>query len=142
MELPIYQENLRSSGDWLAGLSQAREAWAMAKAQPETIARVREWQTKQCGAEALSAAHKIADWAAEADARLDVSRLLELNRALTNGEILFREAETTPLNAAHDPPLAPPCSALTRQCNELVCNGRLCRNERRRTGHARAFAPA
>ena len=106
MELPIYQENLRSSGDWLTGLSQAREAWATVKTRPETIARVRELQAKQCGAEALSAAHKIADWAAEANARLDVPRLLELNRALTNGEILFREAETTPLNAAHDPPLA------------------------------------
>ncbi len=106
MELPIYQENLRSSGDWLTGLSQARDAWATVKAQPETIACVRELQAKQLGAEALSAAQMISAWAAEPDAKLDVPRLLELNRALTNSQSLFREIETTPINDAHDPPIA------------------------------------
>jgi Fic family protein len=106
MDLPIYQENLRSSGDWLSGLGQAREAWAAIKTQPATIARVREMQTQFLGAEALPAAQLISDWASTAEAKLDVPRLLELNRALTNGEPLFRENETAPINAAHDPPLA------------------------------------
>ena len=106
MELPIYQENLRSSGDWLSGLIQAREAWASTKTKPETIARIRTQHSQLFGAESLSAAQLISEWAAEAEAKLDVARLLELNRALTNGEQLFRETEAAPLNAAHDPPLA------------------------------------
>ena len=106
MELPIYQENLRSSGDWLSGLGQAREAWAATKTQPETITRLSELQTQFLGVEALPAAQLISQWATETGAKLDVPRLLELNRALTNGEQLFRELETAPINAAHDPPLA------------------------------------
>jgi Fic family protein len=106
MELPIYQENLRSSGAWLTGLGQAREAWATAQTQPEAIARVRELQANYLGAAALSAAQILSAWATAAEAKLDVPRLLELNRALTNGEPLFRESEIAPLNAAHEPPLA------------------------------------
>lgn len=106
MELPIYQENLRSSGDWLTGLSQAREAWAIAKSHPETSKYVREWQSQLFGPEALRAAQLISTWATEADAKLEAAHLLELNRALTNDEPLFREIEAVPLNAAHDPPLA------------------------------------
>jgi hypothetical protein len=106
MELPIYQENLRSSGDWLSGLSQAREAWSRAKAQPETVARVRKQQIQLFGATVLPAAQLMTAWAATSEATLDVARLLELNRAVTNNEQLFRETEATPLNIAHEPPLA------------------------------------
>ena len=106
MELPIYQENLRSSGDWLSGLSQSREVWAEAIGQPEIIVRLHELQTQFLGAEALPAAQLIADWASQPEAKLDVLRLLEVNRALTNSEKLFREIEATPINPAHDPPLA------------------------------------
>jgi hypothetical protein len=48
----------------------------------------------------------ISAWGAEPEAKLDVARLLQLNRALTNSAQLFREVEATPLNAAHTPPLA------------------------------------
>ena len=106
MELPIYQENLRSSGDWLTGLSQAREAWATVQTKPATIACVRAQQTQMFGADALPAAQIISAWATEAEAKLDVPRLIELNRALTNNEQVLREVEVVPLNAAHDPPLA------------------------------------
>lgn len=106
MELPIYQENLRSSGDWLTGLSQTREAWTRAKRQPETVARVREAQAKFLGDEVWPATQLISDWASTPEAKLDVPRLLELNRALTNSAQLFRELAAAPINAAHDPPLA------------------------------------
>ncbi len=106
MELPIYQENLRSSGDWLAGLGQARAAWAQAQTDAAIIFRLRELQTQFLGAEALPAAQLIADWASQPETKLDVPRLLELNRTLTNDQILFRELEATPINAAHDPPIA------------------------------------
>jgi Fic family protein len=106
MELPIYQENLRSSGDWLTGLEQARGAWAQAKTDAATMARVRALQARYLGANALPAAQLTSQWATEISATLDVPRLLELNRALTNNESLFRENEAAPLNPAHDPPLA------------------------------------
>ncbi len=106
MELPIYQENLRSSGDWLTGLSQARDVWATAKTQPETSAHVQAQQTQWFGAAALPAAQLIAAWAAEVNATLDVARLFTLNHALTNSATILREIAATPINAAHDPPLA------------------------------------
>lgn len=106
MNLPIYQENLRSSGDWLAGLSKAREVWATAKTQPEIIAHIHAQQSQLFVAESLSAAQLISGWANESEAKLDMSRLLELNRVLTNGDPLFREMEAAPINAAHEPPLA------------------------------------
>ena len=106
MELPIYQDNLRSSGDWLSGLPQARENWAKARAQAETLSTVREWQSNFFGAEALPAAQLISTWATEATSSLEVPRLHELNQALTKSEARFRETEATPINAAHDPPLA------------------------------------
>jgi hypothetical protein len=48
----------------------------------------------------------ISEWAAAPETKLEVPRLLELNRALTKAESLFRETEVTPINAAHEPPLA------------------------------------
>lgn len=109
MELPIYQENLRSSGDWRAGLAAVREAWA--KMLDEAVARVRERQAEYLATEVtranfLAAAQQVSAWAATAEAKLDVPRLLELNRLLTRNESLFREAAATPLSEAHDPPLA------------------------------------
>lgn len=106
MNLPIYQENLRSSGDWLSGLTQAREAWTSAKTRPEIIEHIREQQSQLFGAESLSTAQMISEWAADAEVKLDVARLLELNRTLTSSEQIFREIEATPINAAHEPPIA------------------------------------
>jgi hypothetical protein len=111
MELPIYQENLRSSGDWRTGLAQVREVWANLKTQPEILARVRALQAQYLAegideAQALSAVQLVSEWAATVEAKLDVPRLLTLNRTLTKNESLLREIETTPINAAHDPPLA------------------------------------
>lgn len=106
MELPIYQDNLRSSGDWLTGLTQLRAAWASAKAQPATIASLREVQASQLGKDALTAAQLISTWAEQAAFSFDLPRLLELNRALTDGASLWREEDADALNAAHDPPLA------------------------------------
>jgi Fic/DOC family len=109
MELPIYQENLRSSGDWRAGLATVRTAWA--ELSPAAVTRVREQQAQHVAEEVattnfLAAAQQVSAWAAAPEASLDVPRLLTLNRLLTNHESLFREVEATPLNDAHEPPLA------------------------------------
>lgn len=109
MELPIYQENLRSSGDWRAGLETVRETWA--KLRASTLVQVRNQQAADVTEEIaasnfLAAAQELSVWAAKHEAKLDVPRLLTLNRLLTNHESLFREVEAMPLNEAHDPPLA------------------------------------
>lgn len=109
MELPIYQENLRSSGDWRTGLETVREVWA--ELQAEALTQVREQQAATVSHEIAAtnfhlAAQELSVWAATPEVTLDVPRMLTLNRLLTNSESLFRETEATPLNEAHDPPLA------------------------------------
>lgn len=111
MELPIYQENLRSSGDWRAGLQTVHEEWVKAKVQPDVIRRLRELQAQYLAEEVaapnlIAAAQLIADWTDAPETNLDVARLLEINRALTEAEPLFRETDAIAINTAHDPPLA------------------------------------
>lgn len=111
MELPIYQENLRSSGDWRSGLKQVRIVWLQNKMKPEVIDQLRESQLqvldKEVDAENfLVAAKSVSTWAPEPNSQLTVPRLLEINRTLTENETLFRENEATPLTAFHEPPIA------------------------------------
>lgn len=110
MELPIYQENLRSSGDWRVGLQTVREEWAKASTQPAVLAQLRELQAQYLAEEVaptkLFAAAQFITARVASDTSLNVSHLLELNRALTDTENLFRETEATAINVAHDPPLA------------------------------------
>ena len=111
MELPIYKDNLRSSGDWRTGIPQVREEWQKAKLRPEVTAQIRELQLLSIPSEVsskdfLAAAQLVSELAAESEAKLTVPHLFAINRALTNAESKFREVEATPLNPAHDPPLA------------------------------------
>jgi Fic family protein len=116
MELPIFNDNLRSSGSWTAALDQERENWNQARATLPVIgASVREHQTEQMlkksggqivRAALIEAATKISAWASEPDAKLSPERLFELYRTLTgaaaDAEVL-RKTEPVPINAAHDP---------------------------------------
>jgi hypothetical protein len=141
MELPVFQDNLRSSGGWAAALDAARERWQRAQAEPdsrgEMLAEVEEWQLKHAERRAEMSAGKplvyvtrcsgqrrwpafvrakvlITGWAAETDAALTVPRLLELNRRLADVAAdaeVLRKAEAAPLNPAHEPP---PAAALPR----------------------------
>ena len=110
MELPIYKDNLRSSGDWRAGLTQVREEWQKAKIQPDIVARIRDLQLQSISDEVvpenfLAAADLVSELAVEADA-LTVKHLFRLNALLTAAESKFREVEIAPINTAHDPALA------------------------------------
>ena len=110
MELPIYKDNLRSSGDWRTGLAQVREEWQKSKLQPEFVARIRERQLLSISSEVssknfLAAAEFISQLAIEAEA-LTVPHLFTLNRLLTDSENKFREVEIAPLNPAHEPAFA------------------------------------
>ena len=111
MELPIYKDNLRSSGDWRTGIPQVREQWQKAKLRTEITAQIRELQFLSITSDVsskdfLTAAQLVSELAGESEAKLTVPHLLTINRALTNAESKFREVEATPLNPAHDPPLA------------------------------------
>ncbi|MEO6724357.1 MAG: hypothetical protein ABIP14_03555 [Blastocatellia bacterium] len=122
MELPILQDNLRSSGGWTAALASEQEQWAKARAASTAIeSKLREIQVEQilktCGgqidpARLLEAASKISAWATEANAAFNAARLLALHRTLIgaapigpDGEEVdvLRKGEPTPINAAHDP---------------------------------------
>ena len=110
MELPIYKDNLRSSGDWRTGLAQVREEWQKSKLQPEFVARIRERQLLSISSEVssknfLAAAEFVSQLAIEAEA-LTVPHLFTLNRLLTDSESKFREVEIAPLNPAHEPAFA------------------------------------
>ncbi len=110
MELPIYQDNLRSSGDWRTGLAQVREKWQKIRQQPESLTRIRGLQLLSISAEVtsknfLAAAQFVSELALKAEA-LTVPQLLHLNGLLTGAESNFREVEIDPINPAHDLPLA------------------------------------
>ncbi len=110
MELPIYKDNLRSSGDWRTGILQVREEWQKVKSQPEVISRIRERQLLSISSEVtsknfLAAAQFVSKLAAEAQSTLTILHLLTVNHLLTSAENKFRSIDIPPINPAHDPPL-------------------------------------
>lgn len=109
MELPIFNDNLRSSGSWTTTLEQARAHWNPQPAQirERQIAQLRQKAGAQFTDNALTlAAAQISDWAAEADAELTADRLLTLHRTLIGAPAdadVLRKTEPPPINAMHDP---------------------------------------
>ena len=140
MNLPVFNDNLRSSGSWAAMLEHAAASWRAAwasEARGEIEARLRFLQASHAllraglrlderrlaelvfGASAhtgagmnaaeaaaagcVRAARLVSTWAGEPEARLDVSRLLEIRRALDGADADFRRTEVLPLCAGHDP---------------------------------------
>lgn len=112
MELPIFNDNLKSSGTWTSRLAQELELY-------------RGWRQSGGGASAplrpdspppgLSAALVLVDqWATGSDPRLDRERLAELNRALRGAASpadLLRLGPPPLLSELHDPA---PASMLPR----------------------------
>jgi hypothetical protein len=116
MELPIFNDNLKSSAAWTTQLARAQENWKTARADDEQLpARLRQMQVEQLlpragqttdKARLRDAANLISDWAAETEAKLNVERLLTLHRVLLGSEPttdVLRKTEPLPLNPAHDP---------------------------------------
>ncbi len=116
MELPIFNDNLRSSGSWSDALAQEQEEWKQASASlPAVEAKLREYQVGQmlkisgsqfAGAALLEAATQVSAWAGEPDAKLSPERLFELYRTLIGAAVdadVLRRTEAAPINAAHDP---------------------------------------
>jgi Fic/DOC family len=119
IELPIFSDNLKSSGSWTDLLGRERQTWrdalASADSRERIERRIRDHQVEQAQLRAnrelkeqsfLDAALLISSWAREDNAKLTVERLLELHRALIGaprGEDILRKTEPLPINAMHDP---------------------------------------
>jgi hypothetical protein len=123
-DLPIFSDNLRSSGSWVELLAREQQSWreALSSADSRTRSenRIRETQVRQAllrikqepdgrlpdENQVAEAARLVSSWAGEPDAKLSVERLLEFHRALIGAqpeEDLLRKTEPLPINAMHDP---------------------------------------
>jgi hypothetical protein len=121
MELPIFQDNLRSSAGWTADLDAALSTWTAAlsdgNAREHLLSRLRQLQVDQMRARAAMpiddeaaarltrAAELISTWAKEPEANLDPARLNDLYRTLSgvDDENPLRRLDAVRLSAAHDP---------------------------------------
>jgi hypothetical protein len=121
-ELPIFNDNLKSSASWTDLLARAERSWKAALAAKDTRTqiehRLREIQVEQILLLARHEIHEIDEqrlseaarivslWAGETEAKLSVERLLELQRVLIGAqceEEILRKTEPLPINAMHDP---------------------------------------
>ena len=105
MELPIYNDNLKSSGSWASIAAEMRVQWAETKAAslPQVrAAQVASFAKHAEAANVQAAAELITTWASESNATFNLERLLALQRALT-GDDALRTKEPKPVNAVHDP---------------------------------------
>jgi hypothetical protein len=119
MDLPIFSDNLKSSASWADLLAREREAWDNARQSPDTraqiAARMRHEQIEQGlrragrgidGQRLLEAVSLVSAWAADAEAKFGVERLLDLHRTVTGasaGMDVLRKIEPTPICAKHEP---------------------------------------
>ncbi|HZF39978.1 MAG TPA: Fic family protein [Blastocatellia bacterium] len=119
MDLPIFNDNLKSSASWAGLLAGERELWDRARqssdARVQIEARTRREQVEQAlrragrgidGQRLLEAAELVSAWAADPEAKFGVERLLDLHRAVTGapaGADVLRKTEAAPVGAAHEP---------------------------------------
>jgi hypothetical protein len=118
-ELPIFNDNLKSSASWSDLLARAEKSWKAALAAADFRARI-EHRLREIQVEEVSlmtrheideqrlseTARLVSSWAGETDAKLSVERLLELQRVLIGArseEEILRKTEPLPINAMHDP---------------------------------------
>ncbi len=118
MELPIFQENLRSSAGWATELEKEGKVWSASPVEVKLGARklqiehalARPTEGEQLLAVNFRAASQlVGSWAQSREASLDLDRLALLHRALTGTmteELEFRKTEGLRLGQYHDP--APP----------------------------------
>jgi len=107
MELPIFNDNLKSSASWVESLAIELENWKQAKPSAESL---REYQVEHMlrrsgnsidRANLQAATEKVSGWAKEGI--FNAGRLMELHETLTGTKAELRTNEPCPLNALHDP---------------------------------------
>lgn len=112
MELPIFNDNLKSSATWNQRLAQVQAAQTSSPAavraeQIAQLAQRADWADDAAALVRLQAATElVSSWAAEVAPSFGVERLLILHRTLTAADAnvnVLRQTEPVPLNALHDP---------------------------------------
>jgi hypothetical protein len=119
MDLPVFNDNLKSSGSWAEALAGERESWDKARRSSEARlqieARTRREQIEQASRRAgrgideqrlLAAAEMVSAWAADPEAKLGVGRLFDLHRTVIGAPAdadVLRKTEPAPVSAAHEP---------------------------------------
>lgn len=128
MDLPIFNDNLKSSASWADLLASERESWDKARrsssagnagdagdASAQIEARTRREQVEQAlrragrgidGRRLLEAAEMVSAWAADPELKFGAERLLDLHRAVIGaapGEDVLRKTEPAPVVASHEP---------------------------------------
>jgi len=119
MDLPIFNDNLKSSASWSGLLARERESWDRARQSPEARVQIEERTRREHVGQALQlagqginrqnlfeAAELVSAWAADPEAKFGVERLLDLHRAVTGapaGAEVLRKTEPAPINATHEP---------------------------------------
>lgn len=112
MELPIFNDNLKSSANWVAQLAVEQERWKASGASPE---RLRQHQVEHILRRSANQLQEnnlfetgklISGWASDVEAKLSPEWLLQLHTTLVgvspDADVL-RKTEPLPLNAFHDP---------------------------------------
>ena len=119
MDLPIFNDNLKSSASWADLLAGEREAWDSARQAPDARAqieaRTRREQIEQAlrragrgidGRRLLEAASLVSGCATDPEAKFGVEPLLDLHRTVIGapaGMDVLRKTEPAPINATHEP---------------------------------------
>jgi hypothetical protein len=125
MDLPIFNDNLKSSASWADLLASERESWDKARqssdagdaggSHTQIEARIRREQVEQALRRArrginrqplLEASELVSEWAADPEGKFGVERLLDLHRAVIGaapGEDILRKTEPAPVVALHEP---------------------------------------
>jgi hypothetical protein len=104
MDLPVFQDNLRSSSGWLAELEREKGVWIEIMARDGD--RVRDSIRVFAGDQMEPALDLVSHWAREEQAALSVARLRELHTTLKGEDEGLRQVEAKPFIDQHDP--APP----------------------------------
>ena len=114
MELPIFSDNLKSSGSWTALLAREQEAWKHMSHQLDGQ-RIRKQQVGQIiertgrgidERRLLDAAERVSSWASETGGTFNLERLLYLHRGLIGASAdqdVLRKTAALPINSMHDP---------------------------------------
>jgi Fic/DOC family protein len=119
MDLPIFNDNLKSSASWADLLAREREVWEKARrssdARAQIEARARREQVEQgvrragqgtCRRRLLEAADLVSAWAADPEGKFGVKRLFDLHRTVIGaapGADILRKNEPPPVSPAHEP---------------------------------------
>ena len=114
MELPVFNDNLKSSGEWTVRLARERELYQEWLERGIDLRAAGGHATVPEGEAVEKALALVANWATAPDPHLDPERLGEVNKLVRGSEAegaLFRSGPPALLSVQHDPA---PASMLPR----------------------------